>query len=162
MRGCVSRWPGGCFSASQDGSLDLVGGMCASHCFTLVPQNHARGRSTALQRRANKADGNGRMHAACVHHAFMCASARLPPWRTSPAAAVSGIGLIAESPRHTRKGRTHGQQEFMQACSRSTAVGSPSMADAAKQWRGLSSSLLLNLSIFSYGWREIRSTHGMR
>ena len=83
---------------------------CVLHTGATKP----RERTAALHWRANKADGNGRMHAACVHHAFMCASARLPPWRTSPAAAVSGIGLIAESPRHTRTGRTHGQQEFMQ------------------------------------------------
>jgi len=87
----------------------------------------------------------------------MCASARLPPWRTSPVAAASGIGLIAESPRHT-----DGRMGNKSACSRSTAVGSGGTVDAAKHWRGLISSSLLNLSIFSYGWCEIRSTLNTR
>ena len=57
---------------------------------------------------------------------------------------------------------TDGRMGNKSACSRSTAVGSGGTVDAAKHWRGLISSSLLNLSIFSYGWREIRSTLNTR
>ena len=123
-----------------------------------MPQNHARGRRRCSSELRQTGTGGCTRH-VCIMHACVHLHACRPEEQAQLRQWAGLDWLPRARDTHGRAARTGNKS----SCSRSTAVGSPSMADAAKQWRGLSSSLLLNLSIFFLWltWNPVNTSNAL-
>ena len=104
--------------------------------------------------RREREDAHG-MCASCMH-VCICTLAAL---KNEPSCGSERDWIDCREPET----HTDGRMGNKSACSRSTAVGSGGTVDAAKQWRGLSSSLLLNLSIFFLWltWNPVNTSNAL-